>query len=368
MKKITLKLVCLCLLGSIFNNASVLGQNNLNKKKDKQHKDLFIRPTIFYTPETNLAFGGIGIYPFRFKKETPTTRPSQVTLLAAYTLNKQVIFSLPYQLFVRKQQYNFYGKLSYNLSNLNFYGIGNDTKSSDEEVYKVSYPSMSINALKLLSPNFYGGFRFSLDNFDIKEIEEEGLLDSEAIIGQAGGVSTSGGLVLNFDNRNNIFFPTKGSKLELVGSSSGSYIGSDFDFTKLTLDASTFIGFKNQVLAINLYGEFTGGAAPFNQLALFGGANRMRGYFEGRLRDKHQFVLQSEYRFPIYKHIFRGVIFGGIGQVAHQIVDFNLNNLKYTIGGGLRVLINPRERIYFRLDAGFGKGTSGYYVTIGEAF
>jgi len=134
------------------------------------------------------------------------------------------------------------------------------------------------------------------------------------------------------------------------------------------LDATHYRAFKHQVIAFNFYTEFTGGIAPFNQLALLGGNKRMRGYFEGRLRDNHQVIFQSEYRFPIYKERFRGVLFGGIGQVANTFSDFKLQQMKYTYGLGLRILINKKERIHIRLDAGFGKDTSGFYLTIGEAF
>jgi hemolysin activation/secretion protein len=121
-------------------------------------------------------------------------------------------------------------------------------------------------------------------------------------------------------------------------------------------------------VAFNFYGELTGGTAPFNQLALLGGNKKMRGYFEGRLRDNHQIILQSEYRFPIYKKRFRGVIFAGLGQVASYFSDFKIKHLKATYGAGLRILINEKEGIHIRLDAGFGKDTNGYYLTIGETF
>jgi len=319
----------------------------------KQRNSLFALPIAFFSPETDWAFGVTGIYAFRFQKEKITSRPSQLTLGFAYTLNKQVLLYLPYQLFVKDEGYNIYGELGYYLYSYQFFGLGNETKQEDMEIYKVNYPRVRLNALKLLSPNLYGGFRYWMDDFDIREIKEGGILDTQPIVGQQGGFLSGLGLVLNFDNRNNIFFPTKGTFVEFVSFANGAYLGSDFNFTKITLDASKYLAYKNQVIAFNFYTEFTGGTAPFNQLALLGGNKKMRGYFEGRLRDNHQVLFQSEYRFPI---------------VANTFGDFNLQQLKYTYGLGLRILINKKERIYVRIDAGFGKATSGYYLTIGEAF
>lgn len=354
---------------SILSAFPLSGQEKTVQDTTTEKRNSFFGvPIAYYSPETDWAFGATGIYAFRFKGESIDTRPSQLTLGFAYTLNKQVLIYLPYQIFAKNQVYNIYGELGYYLYSYQFFGLGNDTRAEDMEIYKVNYPRIRLNALKLLRPNLYGGIRYWMDDFDIREIEEGGILDTETITGQEGGFLSGAGLVLNYDNRNNIFFPTEGNFIELVGFSNGNYLGSDFDFTKLTLDAIKYFGFNNQVLAVNFYSEFTGGNAPFNQLALLGGNKKMRGYFEGRLRDNHQVILQSEYRFPIYKERFRGVLFGGLGQVANKFSDFNFNNLKYTYGAGLRILINKKERIHIRLDAGFGKETSGYYITIGEAF
>jgi hypothetical protein len=60
--------------------------------------------------------------------------------------------------------------------------------------------------------------------------------------------------------------------------------------------------------------------------------------------------------------------FVGAGDVAHSLGDFRLSELKYSAGAGLRFLVSQRERINLRLDAAFGKGTSGFYFGIFEAF
>lgn len=364
------KSVLLILMGILFFSKITHAQTieSIDTIATEKRNSLFAVPIAFFSPETDWAFGVTGIYAFRLKNESINSRPSQLTLGFAYTLNKQVLIYLPYQLFAKDQVYNIYGELGYYLYSYQFFGLGNNTKEEDMEIYKVNYPRIRINALKLLRPSLYGGLRYWMDDFDIIEIKEEGILDTQSVTGKNGGFLSGAGIVLNYDNRDNIFFPTKGTFVEFVSFFNGNYLGSDFNFTKFTIDASKYFSKNKQVLALNFYSEFTGGAVPFNQLALLGGTKKMRGYIEGRLRDKHQLIFQSEYRFPIYKKRFRGVIFGGFGQVANEFSDFQFNNLKYTYGAGLRILINEKESIHIRLDAGFGKETSGYYITIGEAF
>jgi hypothetical protein len=62
------------------------------------------------------------------------------------------------------------------------------------------------------------------------------------------------------------------------------------------------------------------------------------------------------------------VAFVSYGAVAPQLSEMQLQDFRYTVGGGLRFVLDRQKKINIRLDAGFGKNTSGYYLTIGEAF
>lgn len=329
---------------------------------------LFGVPIAFFAPETDWGFGAAGIYTFRLKKESLASNPSQIQIGFAYTLNKQVLFYLPYQIFQKEETVKIYGELGYYLYTYQFFGIGNQTVADDMEFYDVNFPRVRLNILKQVYPNLFVGGRYWMDDYKIQKTATEGILETEKITGNQGGFLSGTGLVLNYDNRDNIFFPTKGIFAEVVGFQNGQFLGSDFNFSKIYLDVSSFWSFGNQVLATNFYGEFTKGEAPFNQLSLLGGPKRMRGFFEGQFRDKQLLTWQAEYRFPLFWRWLRGVVFTGVGEVAEQISDFQLSEFKLSYGAGLRVLVNKKEKVYIRLDAGFGKETSGFYITIGEAF
>ena len=60
--------------------------------------------------------------------------------------------------------------------------------------------------------------------------------------------------------------------------------------------------------------------------------------------------------------------FGNIGEVNNEIDHFNFAYLRWTVGGGLRYLLNSKERINVRFDFAFGPNTHGSYLTVGEAF
>ncbi len=329
---------------------------------------IFGVPIVFFAPETDWGFGAAGIYTFRLKGESLQSNPSQLQLGFAYTLNKQILLYLPYQLFKNEERLKIYGELGYYLYTYQFFGVGNATREEDLEFYDVNFPRIRLNVLKQVYPNIFIGGRYWLDDFKIQKVEEGGFLDQENITGSQGGFLSGLGAVGNYDTRDNIFFPTKGIFAEIVAFQNGKFVGSDFNFSKLYIDISSFWNFGEQVLATNFYGEFTKGEVPFNQLSLLGGPKRMRGFFEGRFRDHHFVSWQGEYRFPLFWKWLRGVAFVGVGEVAGTFSDFELANFKFNYGTGLRILVNQKEKVYIRLDAGFGENTSGFYITIGEAF
>jgi hypothetical protein len=111
----------------------------------------------------------------------------------------------------------------------------------------------------------------------------------------------------------------------------------------------------------------TTGNPPYSSLSLMGGESLMRGYYLGRYRDNHMLALQVEYHSPQWKRA-GVVVFTGLADVAARFNDFRLRDLKYSVGFGLRYMINPEEKINLRLDFGFGKESFGVYMKILEAF
>lgn len=326
-------------------------------------------PIVFFTPETDWAFGGLGVFSFRFKNETLESRPSQLQLGLSYTLNKQVLIYLPYQLFFKQEKYKVYGELGYYRYNYFFYGIGHQAKETDEEIYDVNYPRLRLNALYLIRHNTYIGLRYAMDNFTDLKTKEGGILASKDITGKQGGLVSGLGLVANYDSRDNIFYASKGMYVETVLYWNSPSLGSDFDYTKWTIDVSKFwtTSWKH-IIAVQAYTEFTGGDAPFNQLALLGGNKRMRGFIEGRYRDNHYMTIQTEYRFPLFWRL-GGVIFGTYGGVSDTFSNLNLGDFQYSYGAGLRILLDKKEHINVRVDYGITKdGNGNVYLTVGEAF
>ncbi|NJK82692.1 MAG: BamA/TamA family outer membrane protein [Saprospiraceae bacterium] len=275
-------------------------------------------PILYYTPETRWGFGGAGIFTFRFKGETAQSAPSQIQAALTYTLNKQVLAYVPFQLFWKDEEWIARGELGYFRYVYDFFGVGNGIDREYIERYSVNYPRVRINLLKRVLPNFYGGLRYWFDDYRIVQVEEDKLLSSGEVFGSEGGVVSGMGLVAQYDSRDNIFYPSKGIFLEAASFWNSQQLGSTFDFNRYTFDLSFYMPLsKNQqhILALNYFTGAMYGNAPFNQLMFLGGPKKGRGYIDGRFRDDHLALVQAEYRFPLFWR-FSGVTFATLGGIA----------------------------------------------------
>lgn len=328
-----------------------------------------ILPLVYYLPETSLGFGVGGVVTFRFRSEEPESRPSQFQIGASYTLMDQILLYFPYRLFWNKSKYLTYGELGYYRYIYFFYGIGGETPNSNEEVYSVTYPRIRNSFLYEFFPDTYIGLRYWYDNFDITEVDSTGLLVDGNIRGSKGGAAGGLGLVVNYDSRDDQFYPSKGIYIEGVVLPHTGFFGSEFSFLKVSADAAWYHSLtKSQIMAFNFYGESNIGEVPFYQMALLGGNKRLRGLYEGRYRNNNTIILQAEYRWRFYKR-FGLTLFYGTGNTFGELHDFNLSLTKHTYGGGLRFRLSKREKVNLRLDVGLSPyGSSNYYVTFSEAF
>jgi outer membrane translocation and assembly module TamA len=124
---------------------------------------------------------------------------------------------------------------------------------------------------------------------------------------------------------------------------------------------------KRSVLAAQLVTTVATGTPAFYDLAALGGQSLLRGYYEGRYRDRARLVAQIEHRFPIWRR-FGGAAFLGAGQAVGDLGDLRSDAFHVAGGGGLRWLISPEEGVNLRVDIGVGNGDGGLYFAFGDAF
>jgi hypothetical protein len=78
-------------------------------------------------------------------------------------------------------------------------------------------------------------------------------------------------------------------------------------------------------------------------------------------------VSQAEYRLEVWRR-FGIVLFGGAGEIAPRLGDFNGENVLPGGGIGARYRFTKEEHVNIRFDYAWGKSSHQAYFFIGEAF
>ncbi|MBK9733724.1 MAG: BamA/TamA family outer membrane protein [Saprospiraceae bacterium] len=334
----------------------------------KPRNQLLAYPIIFYLPETNWGFGAAGFYSFRFKGESTKSNPSQIQFSVNYTLNKQIILSFPFELYTDNNHWKFKGELGYYRYQYYFFGIGNETKKVNRESFQANYPRLRLDVLRKWN-NMFFGLRYRFDQFDIAKIKEAGLLEKILLNKPKGGTLSGLGLVIQLDTRDFIYNPTKGHYIDSELFVNDSWTASDYNYLRLSIDAAKYVRLANEhTLAFHMYSANITGNPLFYDLPFFGSPKLVRGYIDRRFIDKNILVLQTEYRYPIYKR-FQGVAFFASGNVASTFSHLIKTGFKSSFGLGFRFTLNKTDRVRLRVDYGRTLHEGGsFYVTINDAF
>lgn len=329
--------------------------------------NFFVVPLVFYTPETRWGFGAAGNVNLELSERAD--KASSMSLGGAYTLFDQILIQVPYELFLGDDRYWLKGELGYYDYYYELYGIGNQTPSSVKETFTARYPRLRLTGLRRWGEHFYAGIRYILDDYHLTDIQNGGLIQNEQVTGSSGGINSGIGIRLHYDSRDKVLYPKEGVLLQGHVLWSDSWTASSFKYRNEEIDLRAYQEFgKGHVIGAQFFMRSFFGAPPFNEMALLGGAKRMRGYYKGRFRDEHFGMLQVEYRKMIVWRI-GAVAFGGLGKVAAQRAGLFSGYYHPSYGGGIRFRIDKERGMNLRLDVAFGdqRGPE-YYVTYREAF
>lgn len=337
------------------------------KEKDPYRSRISAIPFAYYSPETKLAFGVGGVLNFRTGKNKEASRTSSVWVYATYSLAKQYNILLKPEIYLKNNSLCLSGSIRYDRSPQNFYGIGNDTPITDGEKYTPRTFAFQLGVKRRVVGPVFGGLHFEFEQAVMEKIEPGGLLASGQYTGSQGGMLAGIGASLDWDTRDAVLFPRRGMYFQVQGDSFGALAGSDFTFSRVRFDFRDYVSLgTDRVLVLQAFLVSVFGDPPFYKLALLGGDSLLRGYYRGRFRDKGLALVQAEFRTLISQRI--GVVgFAGVADVFPGIGHFKVEKLKYSIGTGLRYVIN-REGATVRLDLAWGKASFGLYATAQEAF
>lgn len=215
------------------------------------------------------------------------------------------------------------------------------------------------------------------------------VLDSAApLIKDLEGTSVTSSITpyVNRDTRDDFFNPTTGWRnLYSVQIAGGPLLG-DNDFVKLVADNGRYIPLGKRLILLlrNRLGYvqgYGGKDVPIYERFYLGGTGTdLRGYKRSEVGPKDssgnpiggytEFLLNTEFQIPL-QQVVRGVIFFDMGNVYAKNEAFRLNDLRKSVGVGLR-LLTPFGPI--RIDWGYklnkrpGETSSQFDFAVGSFF
>lgn len=335
---------------------------------------LTVLPYATYTPQTNIQFGVGGGLQFKWPRAAsdPRTRASYLATNLAYTTKGQWSVYQELSLYTPGNRWWFWERGTVAFFPLFFYGVGPETEKSDTNLMDHRFIKLEAKAVRRLHGDFYAGVYYRLNSFfDVDWQFPERIPSS--LSGGAGGVASGIGLTALIDSRNSATTPTRGSFILLDYLHQADWVGSDFNFDQIVIDARTYLPVRHgkDIIALNGYAMFNGDDVPIQMMAMISAWNTSllaRGIYLGRFRDRHQAVGQLDYRGHL-KGRFGYVAFGSAGSVfgteGHSLGD----RVVFTYGAGLRFNVNPADPLNLRIDYTLSSfGEAGLSVGATEAF
>jgi outer membrane protein insertion porin family len=220
--------------------------------------------------------------------------------------------------------------------------------------------------------------RYRLEDVDLSELKvtEEEAGQQTVRLGHIGAA-------LAHDNRDDIVYPTRGGLSSIDVRTYSQAFGSEEQYLKVFASGTNFKDIGKKIIWASAVrgGLITSREIPISERFFAGGDTTLRGFSYNTVGPRDPvtneplggqgiFLLNQELRFPLYK-AFTGVVFWDAGNVFGDFADWDLGNLRHTLGLGLRVStpVGPfRVEYGHKMDRERGETRGEVFFSIGQAF
>lgn len=339
--------------------------NDSNKNKKHKRFDFSVIGGPHYASDTKFGLGLVAAGLYRTDPNDSILPPSNVSLYGDVSSVGFYMLGVRGNHIAPKGRYRIDYHLYFYSFPADFWGIGyemgdNDANKSDMKRWQAQ---AEVSFLFRVADNFYIGPMASYDYVIGKHIERPELLQGM----DQHTWNVGAGVSLVYDNRDNLTNPYRGIYLNINQMFRPGFMGNDYAFstTAFRFDAYQRLG-KGTVLAEDIGANLNFGNPSWGMMAELGGTHSMRGYYEGRYRDKHSLEATVELRQHVWKR--NGiVVWVGAGTIFPKFSALRSKQILPNAGVGYRWEF--KKNVNVRLDYGFGKsGQSGFLFNINEAF
>jgi hypothetical protein len=348
--------------------AKVSKFDSMNKKMEALFK-IIPAPIFSHSVEAGNVFGLAKFDVITLSKFDKKSANSYITEMVTFSTLGRININGGTELNWHEGKYMVMGSINYKRQPEYIIGIGNDVKLSDLEQIEITRLKVINYGFIKVADNLYVGIGLNLTNYNKVKTDSISFLIRDNISGLNGGLSVGIGASSVYDSRDLRTNPTKGMFVSLKIMNFPAFLGNPYLYTSVDFDIRKYFNpWYRHVIAVQATTSFRSGDVPFYDLALMGGSNQMRGFYEGGLRDKVLVDSQIEYRMPVW-NIFGITGWIGNGRVGKSYSDLALDGFWTSFGVGLRIRVDTEHNTNLRFDYGFtGHGINGLIVNLAEAF
>lgn len=330
--------------------------------------DWGVLPGPFYTPELGLGIGTAVVGMYRPDRQDNVSQNSTLALKGFFSSTGAFGLGFENHSFFAGDRWRFFANGSVNNRPTYFWGTG--YQAGRHNANKEKYTEQSLQVTPQLRYRIaeatYAGIGWDFSSTHARDPEKG---DNSLFKAQGAGVSSlSSGISasLSYDTRDFVSNASRGQFFSLNNTYFAPEWGSDSRFNALEVQYNLYYSLNKQsTLALDLYNQLTSGNIPWDRLPELGDDKRMRGYYQGRYRDRNLFSGQIEYRRKLsWRHGY--VLWAGAGTLSPEQRTLGQGPWLPTVGAGYRFEFKPRMNV--RLDFGIGRASSGFYFQVGEAF
>jgi hypothetical protein len=278
-------------------------------------------------------------------------------------------------------------KTSYgNNSNAKFYGFGIDSGSADKSVYADRKASASVRLgwrfprAPFLTVSASVGPDYSRTGPGNPADERpsiDDLFDPDTLHGyDEENIWLRYGLAISYNSSLPSGNPSRGGRVSLGIDRFEDFLGGH-TYVQLKGQATRMfsLGSPRRVLALSAQFksvEDWGGKVPFQRLSSLGESSPLRGFSNGRFRDRRLLLGNLEYRFMVWQSASvepvygLGTLFLDVGRTFDQFEELGDGVIKYSVGTGF--LIASTKSFYLRGQVGYGGEGVESIFSFGRAF
>lgn len=338
--------------------------NESNKKPIGRKMDFSFIGGPYYSSDSKFGIGVVAAGEYNTCPEDSITKVSNMSLSFKATTTAHFELTLRGEHILPHDRFRLNYEVSFSSIDTRFWGIGYAQCSNDSNKSKYKYLASHAegNFGWRLAPSIYVGPLVTFDYINARDYQKPelwaGLPDRT--------FNYSIGASFRYDTRDNLTAPKRGIYIRFDQSFAFGWMGNKYPYKANEMTAAWYGPlWKDATLATRLHWRVTWGKTPWGVMPYLGGSEFMRGYFEGRYRDKGAADLCVELRQHVWRrHGF--VVWGGVGSIFPRVTDINLHQLLPNFGVGYRWEF--KKNVNVRLDVGFGKHEKGFFFNINEAF